>query len=213
MSEMKNGKLAMVKGVVTERRPGQPDQHSVESFSKVPSKGFTKGFSVTHLGNGNEAFGVYNGDDGWVREGTGPVRVMWGARVEGAQLEDTLNFPRRVKQLVSQLRFEGTEEVGGREAYVVSGRTPSLPVVKLYFDKDSGLLTRLVHYNGTMVGLFPSQVDYSDYRSVDGVKIPFRWAVTLIRERRLTYQFDEVRHNIPIEESLFIKPTPPPSYY
>ena len=37
---------------------------------------------------------------------------------------------------------------------------------------------RQVRYADTVVGLNPTQVDYSDYRDVSGVKLPFRWTVT-----------------------------------
>ena len=45
--------------------------------------------------------------------------------------------------------------------------------VKLFFDSESGLLVRQVHFVDTAVGVIPTQVDYSDYRAVGGVKVPF----------------------------------------
>ena len=202
------------KGTVTTRRPDRPPSRlPVEIFAKAPDRRFTKAFSVSHLGNSAEAFGVYNGGAGWLREGSSIVRVMFGWRLDAARLEDTLNFPTRVKQLVSELQVDGTEKVGPGEAYVVLGRTQFLPLVKLYFDKDSGLLARLVYYTETVVGSFPTQIDYADYRNVDGQKISFRWTVSLIRGVRATYQLDEVRQNIPIEDSKFAIPTPLPVLY
>ena len=47
--------------------------------------------------------------------------------------------------------------------------------MKFYFDKTSGLLLRMVHYTDTPLGLNPTQVDFADYRAVDGVKTPYRW--------------------------------------
>ena len=56
------------------------------------------------------------------------------------------------------------------------GRSP----VKLYFDKESGLLVRHVRYADTIIGRVPIQVDYSDYRDVApaGVKLPFHVVTT-----------------------------------
>ena len=48
----------------------------------------------------------------------------------------------------------------------------------LYFDAESGLLVRQLRYADSPVGRMPTQIDYSDYREVSGVKIPFRWTVT-----------------------------------
>jgi hypothetical protein len=202
------------KGTLSTTQPGRPQVRlPVETFAKAPNKRFTKGFSVTHLGNSPGAFGVYNGNAGWLRESTGPVRLMFGWRRDAAKLEDTLNFPVQLKQILQQLRIEPAEKIGDREAHVVSGRTPFLALVKLYFDKDSGLLMRLLYYVETVVGSMPSQIDYADYRDVGGLKIPFRRTVTLVRGVRATYEIDEVQHNIPIDDSKFTIPAPLPSLY
>ncbi len=203
------------KGTVNQNRPGGGPltKLSVEATAETPGKRITKGFSVTHLGNSPDAYGVYNGDYGWVREGSGPVRVMWDSRRDAAQLEDTLNFAPHLKQLVRRLTVEQPEEIGGKEAYVISGRMSALPLVRLYFDADSGLLVRLVYHTESAVGPVPTQIDYADYREVDGVKIPFRWTVELVRSVHLTYQLDEVRQNVPIDETIFAKPSPPPPMY
>ena len=47
--------------------------------------------------------------------------------------------------------------------------------MKLYFDKETGLLSRSVRYTDSPVGLNPTQIDYSDYREVAGTKgFPFQ---------------------------------------
>jgi hypothetical protein len=51
----------------------------------------------------------------------------------------------------------------------------------------------------------PVQIDYADYRDVDGVKTPFRW--TLSRPNgRFTIQLNEVKANVPVDDSKFAKP-------
>ena len=47
----------------------------------------------------------------------------------------------------------------------------------LCFDAEVGLLVRLVRFSESPVGRIVTQVDYSDYRDVAGVKMPFRWTV------------------------------------
>ena len=42
--------------------------------------------------------------------------------------------------------------------------------VNLYFDDESHFLARTVRFADSPVGLAPTQVDYSDYRDVAGVK-------------------------------------------
>ncbi len=44
----------------------------------------------------------------------------------------------------------------------------------MYFDKQSGLLLRLVRWSSTPIGKVPVQVDYADYKDVGGIKFPHR---------------------------------------
>jgi photosynthetic reaction center cytochrome c subunit len=88
---------------------------------------------------------------------------------------------------------------------VLNAQRPNLPPVRLYFDPKTGLLVRMVRLANTAVGRNPTQIDYADYREVDGVKMPFRW--TLSRPNgRFTIQLSEVKQNVPIEDSRFTKP-------
>ena len=189
------------KGTVTDIRGRKLP---VEILAQAPAKRL----SVTRRANGDST-SAYNGDVGWNGVPGGPTRGMRRAQLDSARLEDPLYFAGQMKQVFSNLRVEGTEKVGGREAYVVSGRTQALPLVKLYFDKESGMLARLVLHTETALGRFPTQIDYADYRTADGVKIPFRWTIDGIMGNRSTYQMDEVQQNIPVEESKFAHPPAP----
>ena len=79
--------------------------------------------------------------------------------------------------------------------------------MKLYFESKTGLLARQVRYTQTMVGTIPIQIDYSDYREIAGVKIPFRWVVTWTGGQS-TMQLNEVKANIAIDSAKFTKPAP-----
>ena len=50
-------------------------------------------------------------------------------------------------------------------------------VATLYFDKQSGLLVRMVRFGSSPIGRAPTQVDFADYRDVPGagIKMPYRW--------------------------------------
>jgi photosynthetic reaction center cytochrome c subunit len=78
--------------------------------------------------------------------------------------------------------------------------------VRLYFDRKTGLLTRMVRFADTPVGRNPTQIDYADYRPVEGVLMPFRW--TLSRPNgRFTIQIKETQVNVPIEDARFALPS------
>ena len=50
--------------------------------------------------------------------------------------------------------------VNGKEVRVVQGTGPSGLLGTFYFDKDSGLLVRMVRYANSAVGRVPTQIDY-----------------------------------------------------
>jgi hypothetical protein len=89
---------------------------------------------------------------------------------------------------------------------VVQGRGPRNLLVTLYFDKQSGLLVREIRFGRTPIGRVPSQVDYSDYRDVDGIKFPFQYKFSWL-DGRDNYQLTDVKVNVPIEDSRFGKPS------
>jgi photosynthetic reaction center cytochrome c subunit len=186
----------------------------IQILSLAPDKRVTKGFSVSHLGNSAQATGVVNGTHGWMRESNGPVRLMFGWRRDAAQLEDLLNLPRRLEALLGDARVVGVArlETGG-EAIVVAGRTQFLPLVEMYFDMQTGLLLRTRYFVDSTVGRMPSLIDYSDYRDIDGVMVPFHWEVTLIRGVRVSYQLKSVRQNVSVGAAQFELPVPPPKLY
>lgn len=77
----------------------------------------------------------------------------------------------------------------------------------MYFDSTSGLLVRVVRYTNSLVGVNPTQIDYSDYRDVSGIKLPYRWVITWT-DGRSTIELNELRTNVPIDATRFAKPTP-----
>jgi len=101
------------------------------------------------------------------------------------------------------------EKVGSTEAYQVVGLQKGQPPVQFYFDEQSGLLVRLVRYAESPLGLYPTRIDYADYRDQDGVKIPF--TITTSRPgASSTLQIDQVQQNVPVEAAKFVKPPAPP---
>ena len=63
----------------------------------------------------------------------------------------------------------------------------------------------MVYYANSAMGRVPTQFDYSDYRTVAGVKIPFKWIYGWLSGRE-EYEFTEVQPNVPIAASKFAKP-------
>jgi hypothetical protein len=70
-------------------------------------------------------------------------------------------------------------------------------------------LVRVVRFGETAVGRVPTQIDYSDYREVAGVKMPFKWIVTWTNGQATT-ELSEVTPNVAIDAAKFARPAPAP---
>jgi hypothetical protein len=81
--------------------------------------------------------------------------------------------------------------------------------VKFYFDEQTGLLTRVLYYNDSIAGRVPTQMDFSDYRDVSGVKIPFHFTTTWTNGLT-NVELTEVQVNVPIDAARFARPAPLP---
>jgi hypothetical protein len=149
---------------------------------------------------------VYDGRAAWLVSQDRPIPLMplTGGNLEGAKLDAMLFFPAQIKQAFTQWRT-GVASIDDREVQVVQGTNAGQPPVKLYFDEDSGLLVRMVRYSESAIGRVPTQIDYSDYRDVAGVKMPFKWTVTWT-DNRTFIELSEVRSNVAIDAARFARP-------
>jgi photosynthetic reaction center cytochrome c subunit len=172
----------------------------IEVITKAPNKRI----SISHTANG-ESYTAFDGTAGWLGNTGRPAREMSVAESGAAGLDAEFYLALRLKELFPQLRRGRPEEVAGVQCETLIGTGPGYPPVRLYFDKNSGLLLRMVRYAETPLGRNPTQIDYADYRDADGVKIPFRW--TLSRPNgRFTIQIKDAKSNVPVDDDRFAKP-------
>jgi hypothetical protein len=66
---------------------------------------------------------------------------------------------------------------------------------------------RLAHFGETAVGRVPVQVDYSNYRDVNGLKVPFNW-ITTWTTGQATTELTDVQLNVAIDPAKFARPVP-----
>lgn len=187
------------KGKITANGHDMP----IEVYAKAPDKRI----SIMHLPSG-ESITAFDGKQGWLSN-AGHPHMMSAAENDAARIDADLHFASHLKSLFKKFTVAAGETIEGHDTYLVIGRTEGQPPLRLYLDKDSGLLLRLVRYAETPLGRNPTQIDYADYRDVDGVKTPFRW--TLSRPgNRFTIQIDELKQNVPVEDAKFTPPSMPP---
>jgi photosynthetic reaction center cytochrome c subunit len=174
----------------------------VEIFAKAPGQRTT----IIHTLDGDSTT-VYDGRDGWMAAPHRPVPVLGlsGGDLDGVRLDAELSFPARIKQTLRDWRVGGPTEIDDRVVDVVQGTGAGGVLATFYFDRTSGLLVRLVRYADSKVGRLPTQIDYSDYRDVAGVKMPFKWRMAWL-DGLENFELTEVQPNVPIDAARFGKP-------
>ena len=176
----------------------------VDIFAKAPGQRTT----IVHTNIG-DSVRVFDGRAAWIAAPDKPLPLMTltGGNLDGAKIDAIVAFPAQIKEAFSQWRV-GATGIDDKEVRVVQGTNPRQPPVNFYFD-ESGLLVRVVRFVDTAVGRVPTQTDYSDYREVAGVKMPFKWIATWT-DGQATTELSEVQPNAAIEASRFARPAPAP---
>ena len=132
-----------------------------------------------------------------------------GDDLSGLKLDADLSIPVDIKHSLTDWRVGfPAVRIDDRDMAVIQGMTATKARVKLFFDQQTGLLTRQVRYINTVVGIVPIEVDYSDYRAVAGVKLPFKWT-TSWTDGRSNIEIGDVQPNVAIADATFAKPAPP----
>jgi len=180
-------------------------------FHKVPAEIFAKAPNqrtmTNHLPGGDDTT-TYDGHEAWVAaaDKPQPLIMLTGGELDGAKLDADLSFPALLKQDLSKWHAGFPPvTIDDRAVQVVEGTAAGGTHVKLFFDKQSGLLVRQARFIDTMVGLVPLHVDYSDYRAVSGVKMPFKWTVTWV-DGQSTTELTDVQPNAAVPAAKFAKP-------
>jgi len=182
---------------------------SVDIYVKAPNQRTM----IVHTDAGDRTT-TYDGNIGWMAAPSAdkpfPVTAYTGGDLDGAHLDAVLSFPAGIKQAITRPAV-GSTTIDDKEVLVVQGTANGgRSSVKLYFDKQSGLLVRQVRFADTIIGRVPIQVDYSDYRDVAGagVKLPFH-VITTWTDGRSDVLLTSAETNVAIDAAKFSQPAPP----
>jgi len=153
---------------------------------------------------------TYDGRTGWIATPLAVVAKyeLGGSERDGARLDAMLSFPAQIKQALTDLRVGPPTTIDDKDVTVLQGNGPNGSLATLYFDDKSGLLVRTVRHGRTPIGRVPTQVDYSDYRDVGGIKFPYHWTFAWL-DGRDTFEFSDVKLNVPIDQAKFGQPDIP----
>ena len=161
---------------------------------------------TTHQREGDVAR-TFDGTSAWLQLPltVTPQYSLTGTLLEGARFEAAMAFPWRIRDFFTNWRVSYPANIDGTDVDVVQGNTTTGMIGTLYFDKQSGMLKRMIRYATTAVGRMPTQIDYADYRPVTGVMMPFKFTYTWVSSRE-EWTLSEYQPNVAIDASKFGRP-------
>jgi photosynthetic reaction center cytochrome c subunit len=199
----------------------------VEIAAKAPDKRAMIILFKQETGRGDQ-IRTYDGRAGWVRT---PLNVLGefqltGSDLDGARFDAQLSFPGQIKEILTNLKTGPPTSITDLPAPssqsslqqdvalgqthvvdVVQGTGPRGLLVTLYFDKQTGLLLRELRYGSSPIGRIPTQIDFADYRDVNGIKLPFRITFAWL-DGRDSIVLSDIKTNVPVDEKKFGRPAP-----
>lgn len=199
----------------------------VEIVAKAPDKRATIILFKQQTGRGDQ-IRTYDGRAGWVRT---PLNVLGeyqlsGGDLDGARFDAQLSFPGQIQRILTNLKTgpptsiadlpgpdsqtslqKDAESGKNHSVNVVQGTGPRGLLVTLYFDRQTGLLLRELRYGNSPIGRVPTQIDYADYRAVNGITLPFQITYAWL-DGRDSILLREIQTNVPVDEAKFGRPAP-----
>jgi len=179
----------------------------VEIYGKAPN------FKLTVLQMpGQETFkDGFDGKVGWEQNPDDGITDKSGLEAGSAMRDADFYQPLKLRLQYPNLTFKGTAKVslgkGGtgkveeRDAFVLEAPRAGSPR-RFYFDSVNGLLLRTEEWDAA--GKITEAVEYQDYHEVDGVKVAF--TIHIIQDAHFTIKLTEVKHNVTIDDTIFVKP-------
>jgi outer membrane lipoprotein-sorting protein len=204
------GKLTSRKatGTITVATPGGTLSGPIDTYVKAPNKSRADiRLDLTAVGGAGvlDVSQVFDGTNGF------SLSAMQGdADISGHQLENMRNnlFPTpllRYKEAGFRLEVQPTEKVNGRDAIVLKATPKVGSPSRIFFDADTHLVMRtIITVDGQGGGDLEQIGDVSDYRVVDGVKVPFL-VVNTNDTQTVTIRLTKVEHNVAIDNAMFVK--------
>jgi hypothetical protein len=196
-------------GTIALSTPAGEVSGSIQLFTKVPNKSRSLiKVDLTQFGVGELVVDQrFDGTVGYVLDS------MQGNRdITGNMLDNMRNnaFPTPLltyKAAGAKVELIGKEKVGNRDAFVIQLTPKAGSSSKQFFDAETYMLLKtLTTINVPQLGQDVEQVgEFSEYRAVDGVKVPFTIKSTN-PVQAFTITVSSVEHNKAIDDASFVKP-------
>ncbi len=174
---------------------------------KIPTKVWQKQPNLMRVeqtvpGMGAAAQG-FDGKIGWAWSELEGFRTMAGAELQQMLASTDIAGPLRLSEACPLRRLLEEKEENGRSIVGIAMATPAGPAGNFYFDTRDFTLVRLETFmQAGASGQLKVTAEFSDFRKVDGIRMPFVTVFTNPAVRSVC-TIQSVQHNVPIDDAIF----------
>ncbi len=175
-------------------------EEAVEVQFKAPDR-----WRIRIKGEKEETIQILSGDKGWVQDAA-ESRAMTPKEITFFR---ELLFSIQLQPAPATLKeaMVRKTKIGEHESFELEYPLQERTTRHLYFSANTGLLLRSSRATQSPIGIIPDQVDYEDYRDVNGSKIPTVLISNYVDPWMSgTWKFTEIQQDVPIDDSMFRMP-------
>ena len=123
-------------------------------YAKSPNMKTTEISFKDHPDRGKSIW-AFNGRTGWITTPRGLLGEyeVTGTGLDGVRFDAQMAFPGQIKTLFTNWRVGQMETLGDRDFNVIQGGTARGLLVTLYFDTKTNLLSRMIVYTSSPIGV------------------------------------------------------------
>ena len=201
-------KTRMTTGSLSIGTPAGDIAGTVEMYAAVPNKQRTViKADLSAFGAGQMVIDQrFDGTTGYAMDTMQGNREITGSQLDNMKAQGFPNPFLNYKANGMSVKLGAKEKVRDRDAYPLTFEPPTGYPIKTYLDAETYLPVRtIVKADVPQMGQVEQMVDPSDWRDVDGVKVPFKMTLTNAMQS-ITMTFTKIENNVTLDEKMFVKP-------
>lgn len=151
---------------------------------------------------------VLNGQTGWKKSGdvTTGLSELEKREMKRGLFRDTINLFKQFESENISTQYFGEEVVGGDTLFVLQIKNKSGDFLNIYVNSKTYLIDKKSYQGGPEIAVLATlQEIYSDYREVDGIKIPFHIVVKANGRKFIESKVVEAELNVELGAEFFMK--------
>jgi thiol-disulfide isomerase/thioredoxin len=174
----------------------------LETYAKAPNMSLTV-MSAEPIGVLKRGF---DGRTAWAVSDQEGARMPSPRELAALAAENDLYRDLKLQELYPRMKLFGKDNLGTREVYILEATSRLGVPEKFYFDVQNGLLLRRDTMRPGAGGPVHTEIYFSDWRDVDGIKLPFK-TTERMGDRTYIFTLEDVRHNVQLDDEVFRVPS------